>query len=161
MLSFLSSVSSETPSYCQRRYSQRLSGSKRVSQREKSTVWACPSPVLIYQTLPSSPPPQPPTWHLPLSEALAFTFGYQGPALYCIWEFVVLLWCRWRYKKYQSVRRSNHFFCNEPHSPEGLWRNNVEFLHLLGFLSALLFLLKLLHNHCFYSSISFSVVLIS
>lgn len=39
-----------TPSHCQERWDCSLPVSERVSHRSTSTVWACPSPVLIYQT---------------------------------------------------------------------------------------------------------------
>lgn len=40
----------ETPSHCQKRWDCSLPGSEGVSHRSMSTVWACPSPLLISQT---------------------------------------------------------------------------------------------------------------
>lgn len=69
---FVSSVLSWTPFHCLWRLDWSLPGSERVSHRSTSTVWACPSPVLAYQT-PTCPPshsPHPPTCPLPQHGAL-------------------------------------------------------------------------------------------
>lgn len=73
MLSFVSSVFLWAPSHCQWRSDCSLPGSERVSHRSTSTVWACPSPVLIYQTQSPLPPLllHPPAWYLPRGAALS------------------------------------------------------------------------------------------
>lgn len=71
-LRFLASFN-ETPSHCQKRCDWSLPGSERVSHRSMSTVWACPSPLLI------SPTQCPPAPH---SHYVSFSFLPWNPPFF-------------------------------------------------------------------------------
>lgn len=149
MLSFVSSIFSLTPSYFQRRRGQGLSGSKRVSRRGKSTVWACLSN--------TAPLPSPLFFPSSSASRLTFTLLVQ---LWLFWsqvneeqkpktpetssafqnhehakvnaqlfttrgEFVVLLWCREGTRSTHLWDKAMISFAIDLTHPKDSWRNTA------------------------------------